>query len=85
MNFNDLSKDMTADTYQALKTALELSKWENGSKVTKDQQSLIMEAIILWEQKNVSEEQRTGFIEHAGCASKGIEKEIINLTDILDG
>lgn len=85
MNFNSVSTELNQETYEALKTALEISKWPDGSVVTKEQQPLMMEAIILWEQKHLPEDQRTGFLSHSGCASKGVTQGTINLTDILDG
>ena len=76
---------MNEETYLAMKTALELSKWPDGRRLTAEQQMMVMDALIVWEQNNLPEEQRTGFISHSGCASKGVKQGTINLTDILDG
>lgn len=71
-NFEELLKSITPDIYQKLKQAVELGKWPNGAALSKDQRSLCMQAIIHWEEQNLSAEQRSGYIPprpHDHCGS----------------
>jgi hypothetical protein len=61
--------------YQRLKTAVELGKWEDGSRLSQQQLESCMQAIILYEAKNLPEDQRTGMDLSASCASKSINSE----------
>jgi len=55
--------NLSAEIYQNLKTAVELGKWRDGSKLSQEQLELCMQAIIIWEQKNLSADQCTGYIQ----------------------
>ena len=63
MNFEQLINNITPDIYQALKRAVEIGKWPNGSMLTPEQKSLVMEAVISYEHLHVDEEERMGFID----------------------
>ena len=64
------------DTYAILKQALELGKWANGIKLTREQKELTMMAIIAGEQKNLPEEQRSGYMGGQQCASKNKQQPV---------
>ena len=68
-DFIKMIDNIDPDTYASLKQALELGKWPDGSKLTREQKELTMMAIIGWEQKNLPEEQRSGYLGGDQCAS----------------
>ncbi|MBA56032.1 MAG: hypothetical protein CMK89_16395 [Pseudomonadales bacterium] len=63
MDFNALIDSITPETYEALLKALELGKWADGNRLTQEQKEHVMQAIIAYGEKNLSEEQRVGFID----------------------
>ena len=62
MDINEITKAMTADIYQAFKTAVELRKWPNGERLTPEQTATCLQAIIAWETQHVPVEERVGYI-----------------------
>ena len=63
MNFQQLISNITPDIYAALKRGLEIGKWPSGILLTSEQKSLVMEALISYEQLHVAEQDRVGFID----------------------
>jgi len=46
-----------------LKRAVELGKWPDGRRLSPEQRRTCLQAVIVWEGKNLPEEQRTGYID----------------------
>ena len=72
-NFSDLLDNITPEVYQQLKRAVELGKWPTGDALSKEQRQLCMQAVIAYEETNLTPEQRSGFIPpkaHSNCGSK---------------
>lgn len=69
-DFIKMINDINPEIYASLKQALELGKWGNGTQLTQEQKELTMMAIIAWEQKNLPEEERTGYLGGQECGSK---------------
>lgn len=63
MNFEQLINRIDADTYERLKTAVELGKWPNGERLSPQQRELSMQAVIAYETRHLPPEQRTGYIQ----------------------
>ncbi|MCW8193333.1 YeaC family protein [Proteobacteria bacterium 005FR1] len=81
MNFEQLIASIDADTYQRLKTAVELGKWPNGQSLTREQKELSLQAVIAFETRNLPPEQRTGYIERnkptaCGHSDDEVEEEV---------
>ncbi|HHX35114.1 MAG TPA: DUF1315 family protein [Gammaproteobacteria bacterium] len=74
-SFADLIQRITPETYKTLKLAMEIGKWGDGTKMTQEQKELTMQAMILWEQNNLPEEERTGYMGGQECA-KQTEKKL---------
>lgn len=73
-------ENITPEIYENLKQAVELGKWANGNKLTPEQRELCMQAMIAWEDKNLPEEQRTGYMGAQTCSSsKNKRKEFPDL------
>ncbi len=78
MNFEQLATGMTVEVYRQLKTAVEISRWPNGERLTEQQKQICLEAILRYEMEHLPPEQRTGYIPPkigSHCDSK---------TDIVD-
>lgn len=63
MDFEQMIGNITPDIHANLKRAIELGKWPDGKRLTKEQVALCMEAVITYEKRFVSEENRVGFID----------------------
>lgn len=74
MNYQQLINSMTPDIYQNLKRAVELGKWPNGEKLSPEQRETCLQAVIAYDHRHKSEEERVGFIhtkKHDHCGSDG--------------
>lgn len=63
MNFHELLNSITPTVYQNLKLAVEIGKWPDARPLTTEQRELCMQAVIAYEQKNLAEHERTGYID----------------------
>lgn len=50
------------DLIQRFRTAVEIGKWPDGRALTDDQRQTCMQAIIVYEQANLPEHERTGYV-----------------------
>lgn len=66
----ELLEEMTPSVYESLKTAIELGKWDDGSKLSAEQLEHSMQVVILYEMKHMPESERTGAALPMGCKSK---------------
>ena len=69
MNIDELINSITPDVYEKLKRAVELGKWPDGVRLTKEQREQCMQAVIAYDVTNLSENKRVGHID------KGPKKE----------
>ena len=70
MDFEKLIENMTPEIHLSLKRAIEIGKWPDGKLLTQEQRSLCMEAVIAYDNKFLTEEQRVGYIDR-GSKSDG--------------
>lgn len=45
-----------------LRRAVELGKWPDGQRLTREQVATCLQAVIAWESKNLPEHERSGYI-----------------------
>ena len=76
---------ISPEIYQSLKTAIELGKWEDGSRLSSEQLESCIQAIILYEAKNIPEEQRTGVDLSAACSSKEAAADFVQPLIVTQG
>lgn len=62
MEFQQLLDSIDPDIYEKLKRAVELGKWADGKKLTKEQRQSSMQAVIAYEHKHLPEEERSGYV-----------------------
>ena len=63
MNFDEIIATITPETFEMLKRALELGKWQNGVALTDEQKAYCMQAVIAYSERNLPEEERIGYID----------------------
>lgn len=68
MNFQELLHSITPDVYQNLKLAVEIGKWPDGRALSTEQRELCLQAVIAYEQNNLAEHERTGYIDRGSKA-----------------
>ena len=67
--FQKVIDQMTVETYQRLKTAVEIGKWHNGVVLTAEQRATSMQAVLAYEiQHKLAANQKTGFIDTANSS-----------------
>ncbi|ODS23850.1 hypothetical protein AB835_06815 [Candidatus Endobugula sertula] len=74
-SIEELLNHITPEIYQQLKQSVELGKWPTGQLLSKEQRQLCLQAVIVYEQKNINPEERTGYIppkENIHCGSAGV-------------
>lgn len=65
-----LLQEITPSVYDSLRTAVEIGKWDDGSKLSSGQLENCMQAIILYEAEHIPENDRTGALLNSNCESK---------------
>ena len=63
MNFQQMLDSITPDIYAKLKRAVEVGKWPDGRALTAEQREISLQAVIAYEQKNLQEHERRGYID----------------------
>ena len=51
---------MTEETYKLVKTAVELSKWDDGTRLTKEQIEHCLQILILYEARHLPDDRQVG-------------------------
>ncbi|MFO7704276.1 MAG: DUF1315 family protein [Halopseudomonas sp.] len=76
-SFAEMLRNITPEVYASLKTAVEIGKWPDGRKLTREQKELCLQAMIAWEQDHLPEDQRTGYMGPQNCKSES--KTVANI------
>ena len=74
MDFNEILQSITPEIYENLKRSIELGKWPDGRKLTEEQKSSCIQAVIAYEHEHVKPEARTGYVppkNHDHCDGDG--------------
>jgi len=77
--FKEKAQQISPDIYRQFKRAIEVGRWPDGRRLGNDQREIVLEAIILYENAHLPEEERTGHIAD-GCKSKKVTDDTQNLT-----
>jgi uncharacterized protein YeaC (DUF1315 family) len=56
---------MSVELHASLKTAVELGRWPNGDRLTPEQREHCLQAVIAWDERNLPEHQRVGYIDRS--------------------
>ncbi|AYC33499.1 DUF1315 family protein [Pseudomonas cavernae] len=69
-SFAEMINNITPEIYASLKLAVEIGKWADGRKLSREQKELSLQALIAWELRNLPEDQRIGYMGPQECSSK---------------
>jgi len=78
LDLNKVIDSVTPEVYSNLKKAVELGKWDNGLRLTKEQVENSLQIIIAYDAKHKSESERVGYVapkSHTQCDSELDDKE----------
>ncbi|HQQ63227.1 MAG TPA: DUF1315 family protein [Pseudomonadales bacterium] len=73
-DLHSLLENLSPEIYEALKRAVELGKWPNGTHLSSEQRELCLEAVIVYDSRHKPEQERIGYIhrdDHEHCGSDG--------------
>lgn len=62
MDLNKLVSNVTPDVYESLKKAIEIGKWDNGIKLSKEQIENSLQIIIAYDELHKPETERVGYV-----------------------
>lgn len=68
MNYQELIEKLTPEMHRSLKRAIETGKWPDGGRLTDEQKTMCMEAVINYDNRFLSEEERVGYIDRGSKA-----------------
>lgn len=71
MDVAKFTQALTPEIIENFKTAIEIGKWPDGKKLTKEQLETCMQAVIAYEHQHLQEQERTGYVppKETPCAS----------------
>ncbi len=69
-SFEELLSSITPEVHSKLKQAIELGRWENGDRLSKEQVELCMQAVIAYDEIHLSEEEKVGYIDRSKLQNK---------------
>lgn len=69
-DLSELLETISPELYELLKTSIELGKWADGNKLSREQLGQALQLVIAYEKINVPEEQRLGYIADNACRSE---------------
>lgn len=69
MTYEELIKRLDPNVYRSLRHSIEMGKWPDGRKLSAEQRSISLEAVIHYENTHdMAEEERTGYIDRGAKA-----------------
>lgn len=74
MDYQKIIETMSLETYQSLKSAIELGKWPDGKILTREQRENTMQAVIAWGRLHLDETDQVGYINKKDKEGDSCEK-----------
>ena len=62
MDYQQFIATMSPEIYLSLLRAVELGKWPDGRVLSQEQRENVMQAIIAWGERHLSEQDRVGYV-----------------------
>lgn len=86
MTYEELIKRLDPTVYQNLKQSLQLGKWPDGRKLTDEQRTICMDAIIHYEEHhNVPQEERVGYLDRGEKAGTACDPSVARTSGKANG
>lgn len=77
-DFAQAAVQLSREVYENLRRAVELGRWPDGRTLTAEQRQTSLQAVIAWEQANLPEHERSGYIAKPGCATDSAAEQPVN-------
>lgn len=68
MEFEQLIAHINPEIHRNLQRAIETGRWPDGRRLSDEQRALSLQAVIAYEQRNLAETERTGYIDRGSKA-----------------
>ena len=84
MDFDSILAMMTPEVHAGLRSAVEIGRWPDGTRLEAGQRELCMQAVIAWEARHLPPDERVGHIDRGSksggdrCATPA-EPEVIRI------
>lgn len=75
MDKQQVIDSLNPEIVERFRTAIELGKWADGSKLSAEQRQTCMQAVMIWEHEHLPPEERIGYISKPVKADGSIEGE----------
>ncbi|MGB5324675.1 MAG: DUF1315 family protein [Pseudomonadales bacterium] len=72
---------LSPEQYASFRQAVETGKWPDGKPVESTQRELMLQAIILYETKNIPAENRSGYVPDRCADATAADKESATVAD----
>lgn len=77
MTYEELIKRLDPAVYHSLKSSLQLGKWPDGRKLSDEQRSICMEAVIYYEEHHqIPQEERVGYLDRGKKAGTACDPSV---------
>ena len=68
MDYEQLIDSLTPDIVERLRRSVETGRWPDGRALTPEQRENSLQAIIAWDQRQLPEDERVGYIDTSAKA-----------------
>lgn len=68
-NFADLIDSITPEMHGNLQRTVQLGRYPDGRRLTREEQADLLHTLLVWESKNLPEHQRSGYLNQKNCSS----------------
>jgi uncharacterized protein YeaC (DUF1315 family) len=72
MELDELIGQMTPEVHKNLRRAVEVGKWSDGTPLSQQQKEHSLEAVIAYEEKHMSEQDKVGYIDRGKKAKTDV-------------
>lgn len=75
MDYQTIIDNLSPDIVARLRQGVETGRWPDGQLLTPQQREHSLQAVIAWEQKNLPEDQRVGYIDKGKKGAAGASSD----------
>ncbi len=69
-SFSDIIDNITPEMHKELRETVQLGRFPDGRRLTREQSEDLLRALLAWEQKNLPEDERTGAMTRQSSKKK---------------
>jgi len=85
MDLQEILQFVNPEVLAALRRAVELGRWEDGTRLEPAQRELCLQAVIAYEARELPPQERTGYIDRGSkaqgelCDAPSTEPEVVRI------